>query len=177
MQARNLSRASPIQYSLRIRHPHIDPKSISTRLGLPAEHCFKAGDPRPARARGGRQAEHTQTYWLAPLTTESWGNPLDPKFLSAIAARNAGRETVVSAKLLQAASRDLTFWGIEAVLLYFLRRLSEQQPFLLEIQSEGGDVSILLILKRDSAADFTLPPSVARMLAQLGIAIEFIFDS
>jgi hypothetical protein len=183
MQARKLSdtKATPIQLSLRIRHPVIDPETISRTLTLEPEHCFKAGDARAARTDDGRKSQHTQTYWLAPITTESRAKPLDPTFLSAIAAggrsRNRAESAALADKVLLAAARDQTLWGIEVELLHFLRRLCQHHAFLQQIQSEGGDVALLMVLQRDSASDFTLPPSVTRMLAQLGIAIEFKFDS
>ena len=67
--------------------------------------------------------------------------------------------------------------GIEGVLFPFLQRLSAQHSFLQKIQAEGGDVALILVIERESAADFTLPVGVARLLVQLGISIEFNFDS
>jgi hypothetical protein len=78
---------------------------------------------------------------------------------------------------LQAASRDLRARGIEAVLLLFLQRLNARQAFLQKIQVEGGDVALIMVIERESAADFTLPVAVARLLVHLGISIEFNFDS
>ena len=80
MEARKLSEisATPVQLSLRVRHPAIDPQEISTSLGLEPEHCFKAGDSRPSRSKGRVAAQHTQTYWLAPVTPESWPDPIGP---------------------------------------------------------------------------------------------------
>lgn len=154
MGARKLSEisATPIQLSLRVRHPAIDPQEISGALGLEPEHCFKAGDSRPTRSKGAVAAQHTQTYWLAPVSPESWPDMIEP----------AG---------------NLRTRGIEGVLFPFLQRLSAQHSFLQKIQAEGGDVALILVIERESAADFTLPVGVARLLVQLGISIEFNFDS
>ena len=161
MHARQLSEinATPIQLSLRIRHPAIDPREISDALELEPEHCFRAGDPRTAATESGRLGQHTQSYWLASLSVEPWLSPSEPALLDPAAAKN------------------LKVWGIEGVLLYFVRRLNMHHSFLQRIQSEGGDISLLLGLERDSASDFTLPVSLARLLAQSGISIEFKFDS
>jgi hypothetical protein len=149
MKARKLSEisATPIQLSLRVRHPAIDPQEISEALGLEPEHSFKAGDTRPTRSKGAIAAQHTQTYWLAPIDPESWPDTFEP-------AR-----------------------GIEGVLFLFLQRLSVQHSFLQKIQAEGGDVALILVIERESAQDFTLPVGVARLLVQLGISVEFNFDS
>jgi hypothetical protein len=169
--------AAPIQMSLRIRHPAIDPQEISDALELEPEHCFRAGDPRTATAEPGRMGQHAQTYWLASVTTESWVNPIEPQFLAAIAERTASRNVVFSAETLRAASKDFKISGIEGVLMYLLRRLSVRHTFLQRIQNEGGDVSLLIVIERAAAGDFALPLSVSRLLVQLGISIEFKFDA
>ena len=178
MQARKLSEisATPIQLSLRVRHPAIDPQEISKTLGLEPEHCFKAGDSRQSRSKGGAAAQHTQTYWLAP-SPESWPDTIEPAFLTAMAEKMPARRGAVSEEAMQAASRDLRDRGIEAVLLLFLQRLNAHHAFLQKIQAEGGDVALIMVIERESAADFTLPVGVARLLVHLGISIEFNFDS
>ncbi|MEP6547590.1 MAG: hypothetical protein ABJD53_08985 [Gammaproteobacteria bacterium] len=179
MQARKLSETSAtrIQLSLRVRHPAIDPEEISEALGLEPEHCFKAGDSRPTRSKGRIAAHHTQTYWLAPVSAESWPDPIEPKFLAALAEKSPARQGAVSAEVVQAANVDFRSRGIEAVLFLFLQRLNARHSFLQKIQAEGGDVALILVIERESAADFTLPVGVARLLVQLGISIEFKFDS
>jgi hypothetical protein len=156
-----------VQLSLRIRHPVIDPQEISTAIGVKPEHCFKAGAPRTDPARGGRRGLHTQTYWLAPITPESWPEPIiDTSFLSVIAARYPGEP-----------AQDLRAGSIETILFYGLHRLTNRHAFLERIQSEGGDVSLVLGLEQGSASDFTLPVAILRLLGKLGITLEFKFDS
>jgi hypothetical protein len=179
MEARKLSEisATPIQLSLRVRHPAIDPQEISKALGLEPEHSFRAGDSRPTRSKGAIAAQHTQTYWLAPVNPESWADTFEPAFLEAIAEKIPVRKGAVSTEVLQTAARNLRARGIEGVLFLFLQRLSGQQSFLQKIQAEGGDVALILVIERESAEDFTLPVGVARLLVQLGISVEFNFDS
>jgi hypothetical protein len=179
MQARKVSEpaATPIQLSLRIRHPDVDPEEISTSLGLTPEHCFKAGDSRSARAGSRSSARHTQTYWLAPITAEALPDLLEPTFLAAIAARNLDRSIAVTAQDVEEATRKVRYRNVEALLLHFLQRLVAQQSFLQKIQAGGGDVSLIMVIDRESAGDFTLPVALARLLVQLGISIEFNFDS
>jgi hypothetical protein len=179
MQARKAPEPVPtsIQMSLRIRHPAIDPVEISTSLGLEPEHCFKAGDSRSGRAKGGIAGRHTQTYWLAPVTAESWADPIEPSFLEAIAARRPELNFAGSAQSLQAAAKNLRYRSVEALLLHFLQRLKSSHSFLKRIQTDGGDIALIMVVERESAADFTLPVTLTRLLVQLGIFIEFKFDS
>jgi hypothetical protein len=174
MEAHKVSEPAPmpIQMSLRVRHPAIDPAEISTSLGLEPEHCFKAGDSRGARAKGGHAGRHTQTYWLAPLTAESWADPIEPAFLAAIAASHPEHHVAVSAQNLNLRSRS-----VESLLFQFLQRLNAHHSFLQRIQTDGGDVSLIMVVERESAADFTLPVMLIRLFVQLGISIEFKFDS
>jgi hypothetical protein len=178
MEARKLpeAEATPIQLSLRIRHPAIDPKDITVSLGLEPEHCFMAGESRATRSRSRVAAQHTQTYWLAPVSLESWPDPIEPSFLAAIAERNPALRGAVSAEAMQAASGDLRARGIESVLFLFLQRLIAHHAFLQKIQAEGGDVALIMVIERESAADFTLPATLIRLFVQLGISIEFKFD-
>ena len=66
MEARRASQPSyPFQLSLRIRHPSIDPASISHELQIEPEHSFRAGDPRESRS--AVTSVHADSYWLATL--------------------------------------------------------------------------------------------------------------
>jgi hypothetical protein len=166
---------TPIELSLRIRHPAIDPEEISTALGLVPEHCFKAGASRAPHAGGRDAGHHTQTYWLASVPSEPWPDPIEPTFLAAIAARRPGLDVALSTEGWQSAAQNFKAWSVEVILLYFLRRLSARQPFLQRMQSEGGDVALIMLIGRKSTADFTLPLSTARLLVQLGISLDFKF--
>ena len=172
MEARELSstEATPLQLSLRIRHPSIDPDEISRALGLEPEHSFKAGASRGPRSSG----HHTQTYWLAPASVESWSDPFEPSFLATIAERS-GRPVALSAEKWQKVAENLRTRSPELQMLHFLNRLNGRQPFLQQIQREGGDVSLITVIERESSVDFTLSPSVSRLLAELDMSVEFKF--
>jgi hypothetical protein len=179
MEAHQLSEesATPVQLSLRVRHPTIAPDEISAAFGVSPEHCFRAGDPRTDHSRGRRSGQHTQTYWLAIVTAEWWADPIDPAFLSVIAARYPEHNVAVSAENLRKATQNSRLRTVETLLFYCLQRLNTRHAFLERIQSDGGDVSLLLLMARDSAADFTLPVAMTRMLVKMGISLEFKFDS
>jgi hypothetical protein len=170
-------RIGPVQLSLRIRHPAMDPNEMSSAIGVEPEHCFKAGDARTSSSQGRRGGLHSQSYWLAPITAESWAEPVDPAFLSVIAARYSGHDLAPSEEHLRQAAQSLRSRSVEANLFYCLQRLNTRQAFLERIQSEGGDVSLLLGLAHDSATDFTLPVAISRLLVKLGISLEFKFEA
>ena len=56
--------------SLRIRHPTIDPATISAALGIEPQHTWRAGQPRcdPAGAELG--GTHHDSYWMGRLMDE-----------------------------------------------------------------------------------------------------------
>jgi hypothetical protein len=174
MEAHQLSDelVAPVQVSLRIRHPTIDPGEISAAIGVSPEHCFKSGDPAQ-----GRRGLHTQTYWLAIIAPGSWPEPVDPNFLETLAARYSGRGVNASAETFRKAVQSARLRSVEMMLYYGLQRLQARRAFLERLQSEGGDVSLLLSAERGSAADFTLSVGMSRELVKLGITLEFKFDS
>lgn len=56
--------------SLRLRHPRIDPASITRTLGMEPQHTWQAGQAR--RGPGGEALEgvHHESYWMARLMDE-----------------------------------------------------------------------------------------------------------
>ena len=57
-------------FSLRIRHPAIEPAEITEALGIEPQHTWKAGDSR--RASTGEPLERTyrESYWMGRLMDE-----------------------------------------------------------------------------------------------------------
>lgn len=56
--------------SLRIRHPAIDPATITATLGIEPQHAWQAGQPR--RDPGGTElgGAHRDSYWMGRLMDE-----------------------------------------------------------------------------------------------------------
>lgn len=56
--------------SLRIRHPTVDPATITATLGMQPQHTWRAGQARcdPAGAQLG--GEHHDSYWMGKLMDE-----------------------------------------------------------------------------------------------------------
>ena len=97
MEARALPTADPdlFQLSLRVRHPSMDPAEITRAFGIEPEHFFRAGDPRPSRARPESAFPYPETYWLGVLKPRAalpdMSFPGDPK--SQIAQRGLAAAT------------------------------------------------------------------------------------
>ncbi len=166
---------TPVQISLRIRHPDIDPGIITATLNLQPEYAFKAGDPRTKTSPALDAGHHPQTYWLAPVDADALPDLFEPTFLATIAAKRHGLDAIPTAANWHAVIRNLRAVSTDTVLLHFLRRLDTQRPFLDRIVAGGGDVALILLMERDSIADFTLPLAASRLLTQLAVAIEFKF--
>lgn len=56
--------------SLRLRHPAIDPFSITQQLGIEPQHTWKAGDPRRDPAGGALVGVYHESYWMGRLMDE-----------------------------------------------------------------------------------------------------------
>src|SRR2546430_16547983 len=53
--------------SLRIRHPSIEPSTITQTLGFEPQHTWKAGDPRRIPAGEAREGASRESYWMGRL--------------------------------------------------------------------------------------------------------------
>jgi hypothetical protein len=170
MEARDLlrERPRPFELALRIRHPSIDPATISRELRLKPEHSFKAGDPRESVSGIAATAVHCESYWLATLDPTEWpaeqlGGFNFPNAPKAGAAKERLRATIES------VDTALTFSAS-----HFLRAHAD---FLRRVLSDGGDVALIVELPASGVQSFTLTPQVCKVLSDLGVSIDFDFTS
>ena len=56
--------------SLRIRHPKIEPFTITETLGIAPQHTWKAGDPRRDPSGEDRVGVYRESYWMGRLMDE-----------------------------------------------------------------------------------------------------------
>jgi Domain of unknown function (DUF4279) len=56
--------------SLRIRHPKIEPFTITETLGIAPQHTWKAGDPRRNPPGEDRVGVYRESYWMGRLMDE-----------------------------------------------------------------------------------------------------------
>ena len=56
--------------SLRIRHPTIDPATITSTLGIEPQHSWRAGQPRRDPSGAELGGAHRDSYWMGRLMDE-----------------------------------------------------------------------------------------------------------
>lgn len=161
MEARRASPQSsyPFQLSLRIRHPSIDPEQVSRQLGIDAEHSFRAGQPRES-SRSTLTQMHAESYWLATL---------DPATLLLGTAFDLGSMPGVTAH-----AHAMALGALDSALIVLttsvLRRHAE---FFRRLQSEGGEVRLIVAVSARRARGFTLTPHLGKALSDLRIPVDF----
>jgi hypothetical protein len=160
MEARRASPqpSYPFQLSLRIRHPSIDPEQISQQLGMDAEHSFRAGDPREA-GRTTVTSVHAESYWLATL---------DPVTLLLGTAFDLG-STQVNPQMHAMALGVLD----SALIVLTNSVLRRHGDFFRRLQSEGGEVRLIVAVSARKARGFTLTPHLGKALSDLRIPVDF----
>jgi hypothetical protein len=162
MKAKPLeSQLLPFQMSLRIRHPSMDPAEISQELSIPAEHSFRAGEPRQSRSGFAATAVHADTYWLATLDPASWPSTMPFADRPGLAPPQK--------HLAAAATHNLSL----ALSLGAAHFRTAHSAILRKIRSEGGQATLLIAFSPASVPSFSLTPEVSRVLSDLGITIEF----
>jgi len=164
MEARKLrqSDSEPFQFSLRIRHPSLDPDELSRELSIEAAHCFRAGDPRPSRT--GIASVHPESYWLGALSTAHWSAEVTSPGIHRLLATQERLGVVATRSLGWALSLSTRFFTAHA---QTLRR----------IVAENGQVSLLITAPAGEVSGFSLAPEVSRVFSELGITLEFEFTS
>jgi hypothetical protein len=166
MEARDISRArdpQPFQISLRVRHPSIDPGIISRELRVDAEYSFKAGEPRESGSGIAATSVHAESYWLGSL-----GSITSAGLMGGF----TGTRVNVARERLQSGALESLTLALDAIAVAFMRTHSD---FIRRIQSEEGQVSLLIELSTHSLTGFTLSPQFNRMVSELGVAVEFDF--
>jgi len=157
MEARTASQPSyPFQLSLRIRHPSIDPAAISRALQIEPEHSFRAGEPRESARNTAVTPVHGESYWLATL---------DPAALllgTALAPDISPQTHAITFSVLDSA--------LTVLITSVLRRHAE---FFRRMESEGGEVRLIVSVSARKTRGFTLTPHLSRALSELRIPVDF----
>ncbi len=157
MEARRASQPSySFQLSLRIRHPSIDPTEISQALQIEPEHSFRAGEPRESSRNTAVTTVHVDSYWLGTLdlSTLLLGTALAPEISPQMHA--------VAFASLDTALTVLTGSVLRRHAAFFNR-----------IQSEGGEVRLIVALSTRKTRGFTLTPQLSKALSDLRIPVDF----
>lgn len=149
--------------TLRLRHPDLDPREITQRLGVEPQHSWRAGEPR--RTETGDDGVYRETFWLGLLPSPFaplGGAPL-PSGLEradAIAGHLSDRFVEPQATLffvLLKMRRDIDFWRS------FLRG--------------QGTIECHLQVHRAARFHLALSPDLLRIFVDLGIAFSIDVDT
>jgi hypothetical protein len=143
--------AQPTRIHLRVKHPKLDPNEITRVLSMTPEHTLDAGRSAVSTA--------AESYWIAPLNFSSFEEP----WLSFGEDEDEPAISRVSFSSLQLISD-------ESIVGLALRRLQTHQGFFQSIAHEGGTATLLINVNK--AGSITIPPSLARKLADLGLTLE-----
>jgi hypothetical protein len=174
MEAQELPESQPQAFELvlRIRHPSMDPEEISAQLQVSAEHCFKAGEPRKSAAGGASPggSVYSETYWLATLNPGSW--PADLAIHSYIPGLSLSVPDRATEALSEMAKTALG----RALSVCATRFMRPHRDFFHRIQTEGGQVRLLVEVNTEAVSGFTLTPELAREMNALGVPIDFEFS-
>jgi len=157
--ARQSSSAAPSRIHLRIKHPQLDTTEITRVLAMTPEHTLEAG--RSASASGSERL-HAESYWIAPVQPPGLDDPwtlgdTDDETKRKLSAAGSGPSPV-------------HVLGNESLLSMTLRQLQPHQDFFQRVLEEGGSSTLLISV--DASGSLTIPPMLARMLAQTGLSLE-----
>ncbi len=143
------SQAIQTRIHLRVKHPKLDPNEITRVLSMTPEHTLDAGRSSVSTA--------AESYWIAPLSL----SVVDEPWLS------LGDD---DEDFGAATFPGLPIISEESIVGLALRRLQCHQPFFRTILDEGGTATLLINVNK--AGSMTIPPSLARKLADLGLTLE-----
>lgn len=114
--------------SLRIRHPTVDPATITATLGIRPQHTWQAGQPRCDPAGVELGGKHHDSYWVGGLTDE-------PQLSSAgLSVEAVILKTLTHLRREQSFLADLNAQGGVAELLV---SLYARDDFRLELPAES----------------------------------------
>jgi hypothetical protein len=152
MSSQPRTTVAPTRIHLRVKHPQLDPSEITRVLSMTPEHTLEAGRSSVSMA--------AETYWIAPLNFSGFEASWD--------ALDADGETVGASPRPSFAA--LQALSDESIVSVALRRLQAHQDFFRSIADEGGTATLLINVEQ--AGSMTIPPSLARKLADLGLTLE-----
>jgi hypothetical protein len=130
--------------SVRIRHPDADPAELTRHIGLQPQHCWRAGDRRPATADGSSAGTYRETYWLAQLPSP----------------------------LSEDVTEPVAMLSLESTLTLAMYQFDRCPSFWRRFIAEGGTAEFLVEVFGASAFNLELSHATVAKMARLGMAIS-----
>jgi hypothetical protein len=175
---------SRVQLFLRIKHCSLAPREISQALHIEPDHAVPAGESVSSQ---GKQTVHSETYWLAQLSTPTFPVAISPEdvqdYKALLSTASVAKKVSIherqferNAYVYQGLSKaeileTIGASPIELVLVPWLRRFAAQVPFIKSINADGGSVTLIVQLRKIDHP-VRIRPSLARRLADAGIELE-----
>jgi hypothetical protein len=144
----------PARIHLRIKHPQLDPNEITKQLGIEPEHTLSPG------RSSGSSALHAECYWIAPI---HFAMLEDAMFEGLKQPQMSKASSLAQVSTLQMMPH-------ESIVGFAVRQLNQHQGFFQRVLEEGGTATLLITTEKPGSV--TIHPSLARKLADLGLALE-----
>jgi len=144
----------PARIHLRIKHPQLDPNEITKQLSMEPEHTLSPG------RTGGSPALHAECYWIAPIHFAM----LEESPFEGL------KQTPMSKASSLAQVSALQMMTNESIVGLAVRQLNQHQSFFQRVLEGGGTATLLITTEKPGSV--TIHPSLARKLADLGLALE-----
>jgi hypothetical protein len=157
--ARTKPEASSYTISLHIKHPTIDPDTISKELGLTPDHAWACGEPKRSTSPAG-QGVRRNSFWCATLAP-----PAADTRLTALLRESEGLQRAV----------EFVRYDLTAFLSFKVLQMRRHHAFLQNLVEEGGEVSFVIEVPIADLTGFKLDPAVTRQLGALGATLELQF--
>ena len=148
---------------LRLRHPNVDPREITNRLGITPQYAWRAGEPRRIDAGDEDHGDVLQTFayrescWVAVL---SGASPLSE--LVERIARFAPRAVGTQLRMSPPATAELY------LALYKMKRTSE---FWQEFVAQGGTIDCLVQVTGAERFHLEMSPALLALCAELRVTL------
>jgi len=144
----------PARIHLRIKHPQLDPNEITKHLGIEPEHTLSPG------RSGGSSSLHAECYWIAPIHFAMLDQPLFEGLKKPPMSKASSLAQVSALQLMTN----------EGIVGLAVRQLNQHQSFFQRVLDDGGTATLLITTEKPGSV--TIDPSLARKLADLGLALE-----
>ncbi|HEX5048226.1 MAG TPA: hypothetical protein VFX89_13990 [Gammaproteobacteria bacterium] len=153
---------------LRLRHPNVDPREITHRLGITPQYAWRAGEPRRVDAGDEESADVLQTAayrescWVAVL---SGASPLSE--LVERIARFAPRAVGTQLQMAPPVSAELY------LTLYKMKRTA---AFWQEFVAQGGTIDCLVQIVGAERFQLEMTPALLALCAELRLTLRIEVD-
>jgi hypothetical protein len=152
---------------LRLRHPSVDPREITNRLGITPQYAWRAGEPR--RVDAGDE-EHADVLQTAAYRESCWVAVLPGASVSELVERIARFAPRAVGTQLQAAP------PVSAELYLTLYKMKRTAAFWQEFVAQGGTIDCLVQVVGAERFQLEMTPALLALCAELRITLRIEVD-